>query len=582
MMNNELLEKARKTAKTWLSQSFDEETREKVSYLLEHDEKELMECFHRNLDFGTGGLREIMGVGTNRMNKYTVGMATQGLCNYLLKQFPSEKVSVAIAYDNRNNSRYFAETSAGIFTANGIKVYLFDSLRPTPQLSFAIRHFKCKSGVVITASHNPKEYNGYKVYWEDGGQVINPHDKAIVDEVVRITDPSMVKFNRDNRLIEMLDSSFDNLYLKMVGSLSLSQDLVREYHDYKLVYTPIHGTGVHMVPAALRKFGFTNILNVPEQDITDGSFPTVHSPNPEEPAALKMALELAEKEQAELVMATDPDGDRIGVAVRNDQGHFILLNGNQTASLLIYYLLSKMHELKRLRGNEYVVKTIVTTELIPEIASAFRVDCLDVLTGFKYIAAIMKENEGKRTFVAGCEESYGFLAGDFVRDKDAVSACALIAESAVWAKSQGTSIYGLLKELSVKYGLYRESLLSITKKGIEGSQEISAMMDRFRNSPPDSLDGSDVVLVHDYEKQKSYDMISHLRHDIHMPKSNVLQYILQDGTKISIRPSGTEPKIKFYFGLREELQHQGSYEDVCQLLDERVERIKNAMGLTQL
>ncbi len=579
MKNEELFIQARQKAESWLSDSFDNETREKVKYLIEHDEKELLECFYTHLEFGTGGLRGIMGVGTNRMNKYTVGMATQGLCNYLQKQFRDEKISVAIAHDNRNNSRFFAETTASIFTANGIKAYLFESLRPTPELSYAIRHFGCKSGVVITASHNPKEYNGYKVYWDDGGQIIQPHDKAIIEEVQNITDPSEVKFNRESRLIEILDTAFDNKYLKMVAGLSLSPEIIRKQHDLKIVYTPIHGTGVVLVPAALKEFGFTNIFNVPEQDITDGDFPTVHSPNPEEPAAMKMALDVAETNQAELVLATDPDSDRVGVACRDNSGNFILLNGNQTASLLIYYLLSVMKETGRLKGREYVVKTIVTTELIMDVAARYGVECLDVLTGFKYISAIMKENEGRKKFVAGCEESYGFLAGDFVRDKDAVSSCALIAEVAAWAKENGKTLFEMLLEIYVKFGFYKEYLVSITKKGLEGVREINKMMERFRNSPPDSVNGSDVVLVHDYLRQKSYDQISHLRHDLNLPKSNVLQYILKDGTKISIRPSGTEPKIKFYFGLKTNLGSAGEFEKANQWLDNKVKAIKKELEI---
>ena len=582
MDNNELLAQVKQVASAWLSESFDEETRKSVQYLMDHDEKELIESFYRHLEFGTGGLRGIMGVGTNRVNKYTVGMATQGLCNYLLKQFPGEKISVAIAHDNRNNSRFFTETAASIFTANGIKAYLFDSLRPTPELSFAIRHFKCKSGVVVTASHNPREYNGYKVYWDDGGQIIQPHDNAIIEEVQKIKDPSEVKFGRDSRLIEILDSNFDNQYLKMVSGLSLSPEINKKHHDLKIVYTPIHGTGVKLVPAALRKFGFTNIFTVPEQDIPDGNFPTVHSPNPEEPAALKMALELAEKIDAELVMATDPDGDRVGVAVRDPDGKFVLLNGNQTASILIFYLLSKFKEKNRLKGREYLVKTIVTTEMINSIAEQFEVECMDVLTGFKYIAAIMKENEGRKEFIAGCEESYGFLAGDFVRDKDAVSACALIAEVTAWAKDKGKTLYELLQEIYLKYGFFKEYLVSITKKGMSGAQEIEKMMDRFRNSPPDSIDGSDLVLVHDYLKQKTFDMISHLRHDINLPKSNVLQYILKDGTKISIRPSGTEPKIKFYLGLKGEIENIQDFDEVSKILDKKAGAIKKALNIAQV
>ncbi len=576
---NILKSEAKQKAESWLSKSFDSETRNNVRFLLENDEKELIESFYRHLEFGTGGLRGIMGVGTNRMNKYTVGMATQGLCNYLKKQFPGENISVAIAYDNRNNSPYFADTAAGIFTANGIKVYIFDSLRPTPELSFAVRHFQCKSGVVITASHNPKEYNGYKVYWDDGAQIINPHDLAIIKEVQKITDPSEVRFTKNSDLIEILGSDFDAIYINMVTKLSLSPESIKKHGDLKIVYTSIHGSGVKMVPAALKEYGFANVSTVMEQDVTDGNFPTVHSPNPEEPAALKMALDLARKINAELVLATDPDCDRLGVAVKNSAGEFILLNGNQTASILMYYLLFRMNELGRIKGKEYVVKTIVTTELINEIASSFGIKCIDVLTGFKYIASVMKENEGKEMFVAGCEESYGFLAGDFVRDKDAVSACALIAETAAWAKDNGQTLYELLQKIYVKFGFYKEYLVSVTKKGLAGSQEIDKMMENFRNSPPDSIDSSDLVLVHDYLKQKSFDMISHLRHELKLPKSNVLQYILTDGTKISIRPSGTEPKIKFYVGLKATIKNSQEYLNVDKLLNVKFEAIKKVLEI---
>ena len=580
MDNNNILTAVKEKANKWLVGNFDEETKKQVRNLIENNEGELIESFYQDLEFGTGGLRGIMGVGTNRMNIYTVGMATQGLCNYLKQQFANlSQIKVAIAHDCRNNSKLFTETTAKIFAANQIKVYVFEDLRPTPELSFAIRELGCQSGVVITASHNPKEYNGYKVYWNDGGQLVNPHDKNVITEVQKIQDIAEVKFNGDAKLIETLSSDFDEIYLNKIKSLSLSPEIIAKNSDLKIVYTPLHGTGVKLVPMSLKKFGFTNIISVPEQEVNDGNFPTLKSPNPEEKAALDMALIKAREVNADLVMATDPDADRVGIATKNNDQEFILLNGNQTGAILIYYLLTKWAEKGKLTGNEYIVKTIVTTELLVDIANKFNVEYFDVLTGFKFIADIIKENEGKKTFIGGGEESYGYLAGEFVRDKDAVMSCALIAEATAWAKDQGKSLYELLLDIYVEFGLYKESLISITKKGKSGLEEIQKMMDDYRNSPPESINGSDVMLIHDYQKQQTFDMISHLRYSINLPKSNVLQFILKDGSKISVRPSGTEPKIKFYFGVKENLSSKEEYTKVDKLLDDKIEGIIQSLKL---
>ncbi len=579
-MNKELLDKVKERAEIWLGPEYDEKTRHEVGLLLKGPENELIDSFYTDLEFGTGGLRGIMGAGTNRMNIYTVSMATQGLANYILKQFAHhDSISVAIAYDCRNNSRLFADTAAEIFTANGIDVYLFDDLRPTPELSFAIRHYGCKSGLVITASHNPKEYNGYKVYWEDGGQIIEPHDTNIVAEVKKITSLSQVKRDARPDRIKMIGEETDRIYLEKVKEMSLSPGVVEKHKDLRIVFTPIHGTAVRLVPMGLEAFGFRNIINVPEQDITDGNFPTVVSPNPEEAAALQMALDKAIETDADLVMGTDPDADRVGIAVRDHKGEFLLLNGNQTASLLLFYILKRWSETGRLKGKEYIVKTIVTSELLSDIAAKFNVECYDVLTGFKFIAGLMRKYEGEKTFIAGFEESYGYLAGDFVRDKDAVISCALIAEAAAWAREQGRTLYDMLIDLYIEFGLYRESLISIVRKGKTGADEITAMMERFRTSPPETLDGSPVMLINDYLKQKSFDSISQLRRDIELPKSNVLQFFLKDGSVISVRPSGTEPKIKFYIGVRGKLDKKEDFELVRDQLSEKAEKILKGLGV---
>ena len=577
--NLDLIVKER--AEKWLSDSYDEETRKKVKQLIDNDPKELTESFYKDLEFGTGGLRGIMGVGTNRMNVYTVGMANQGLSNYLKKAVPDEPIRVAVGHDSRNNSRLFAERVADIFAANGFKVYLFDSLRPTPELSFAIRHLHCHSGVVVTASHNPKEYNGYKAYWSDGAQVVAPHDRNIIAEVQKITSPDQVMIWKGDRSenIEILDETFDQIYLEAVHGLSLSPDAVERYHDMKIVYTPLHGTGVILVPESLRKYGFTNILTVKEQNIPDGNFPTVESPNPEERSAMKMAIELAESEKAEVVLATDPDADRIGMALRDENGQYVLLNGNQTCSLLVYYIVKRWSELGRLRGKEYIVKTIVTTELVARIAESFGVRHFDCLTGFKYIATVMRNHEQTMQYICGGEESFGFLAEDFVRDKDAVSACSLAAEAAAWAKSQDMTLYELLKEMYVRYGFFREALVSVVRKGKEGQEEIAKMMSDYRSDPPRSLGGSPIVVIKDYLNGEALDLTNGSKTPIDMERSNVLQFTTADSTVVSIRPSGTEPKIKFYFGVRAELNDTARFNEVQAELDGKIESIKKEMGL---
>jgi phosphoglucomutase len=583
MENESLLISVREKAGTWLESNIDDETRERIMYLLDNDENELIESFYKSLEFGTGGLRGIMGVGTNRMNIYTVGMATQGLCNYLRGFFRDlPEIKVAIAYDCRNNSPLFAETTARIFAANGIKAYLFDELKPTPELSFTIRHFGCQSGVVITASHNPKEYNGYKVYWDDGGQIIAPHDKNIIKEVNKISSINEIKFEGDPALIETIGASLDDLYIDKLATLSLSPEAIRQQHNLKIVYTPIHGTGVKLVPMALEKFGFTQVINVPEQDEVNGDFPTVISPNPEETAALAMALQKAEQAGATLVMATDPDADRVGIAVRDDRGKLILLNGNQTGSLLYYYLIRKWSEGGKLSGNQYVAKTIVTTELLADIARKYEVEIFDVLTGFKFIADIMQRQEGKKDFIIGSEESYGYLAGDFVRDKDAVMSCALIAEIAAWARSQGKTLYELLLDIYLEFGLYLEKLTYILKKGKSGAEVIAGMMQNYREAPPAELAGSRVVLIHDYQSSKSQDIRTGKTSNIELPESNVLQFITEDNTKVSIRPSGTEPKIKYYFSVKGSLENRQEYSAQKARLEQKINTLKKELGISDI
>lgn len=568
-------------AKKWLDGDYDEKTKQQVKYLIDNEPKELTESFYRDLEFGTGGLRGIMGVGTNRMNVYTVGMATQGLSNYLIQAFPGEEIRVAVSHDCRNNSREFAERVADIFASNGFKVYLFDSLRPTPELSFAIRHFGCKSGVMVTASHNPKEYNGYKAYWTDGSQVIAPHDANIIKEVSKITDISQIELGKNKNNISILDEKFDELYLDKVHSLSLSSDAVKKYHDMKIVYTPIHGCGYRMVPESLRKFGFTNISTVKEQMVLDGNFPTVESPNPEERTTMKMALEQGIREKAEIVLATDPDADRIGIAVPDEDGNYVLLNGNQTCVLLTYYLCRRWSETGKLNGHQFIVKTIVTSEMMGEVAQSYGIKYFDCLTGFKHIANVIRRQEALgEQYIGGGEESFGYLAGDFVRDKDGVSACSLAAEAAAWAKSIGLSLYQLIKELYVKYGFYKEGLVSVVRKGIEGQQEIEQMMVNWRANPPKVICGSSVSVIKDYQNSQSRDLTTGRITPIDIDKSNVLQFITADKTIVSVRPSGTEPKIKYYFGVCEPLASVSDFDNVNTRLDEKIERMKKELNLS--
>ena len=532
----------RQVAQSWLEGNYDEETKKQVKDLMENDPAGLEDAFYRNLEFGTGGLRGVMGVGTNRMNKYTVGMATQGLANYIRKHCTGDDIKVCVSYDCRNHSKEFAKITADVFSANGLHVYLFENLRPTPELSYSIRKMGAQSGVMVTASHNPKEYNGYKVYWSDGAQITSPVDKDIVAEVNAISDPSMVKFTPGEGAgkIEIMGSEVDNAYLDDILSLMLSPDARAKHSDIKIVYTPLHGTGVRLVPMALDRLGFKNIYHVPEQDVNDGDFPTVQSPNPEEPSALKMAVETADREHADIVLATDPDADRMGIAVRDNDGKMVLFNGNQTGSMLTYYILTRWKELGKLDPSKYVVKTIVTTELIRAIAEKFGVKVYNVLTGFKYIAEIVKQNEGKGEFICGGEESYGFNVGEYVRDKDAVIACSMVAECACWAAEQGLTLYQLMQKIYKEFGYYRESLTSLVRKGKAGVEEIAAIMTDMRNNPPAELAGSPVVKVIDYNKPE----------ETGLPKSNVLQFFSEEGDVVSVRPSGTEPKIKFYFGAK--------------------------------
>ncbi len=579
-MTNELDQQVLAKAHSWLDGHYDETTKAQVRYLMENDPKELLESFYKDLEFGTGGLRGIMGVGSNRMNIYTVGAATQGLANYLKKNFAGEQIRVAIGHDSRNNSRMFAERVADIFASNGFTVFLFDALRPTPELSFAIRKLKCHSGVVITASHNPKEYNGYKAYWTDGSQVTAPHDKNIIEEVAKITEVDMVLTGKNPENITILGEEFDEIYLNKVHELSLSPESVKKYSDMKIVYTPIHGSGIRLVPASLKKFGFTNVMLVPEQAVVDGNFPTVESPNPEERKTMTMAIDMAAREGADLVLATDPDSDRIGVALRNKKGEYVLLNGNQTLVLLLSYQLTRWAELGWLDGNQYVVKTIVTSLMANAVADHFNVKCYDCLTGFKYIARIIRENEGKAKYIGGGEESFGYLAGDYVRDKDAVSACSLAAEAAAWAMdTMGLTLYEWLQELYVKYGFYREGLVSVVRKGKEGAELIQKMMVDFRTTPPQTILGSPVVKVNDFLTLETTCLKTGTKTPIQEEKSNVLQWFTEDGTIVSVRPSGTEPKIKFYFGVKAPLTSVADFDETLAMLDAKIEGIKADLNL---
>ena len=582
MENNELLAMVRSKAQGWLTDSYDAETRAQVQALLNNeDPTELIECFYKDLEFGTGGLRGIMGVGSNRMNIYTVGAATQGLSNYLKKEFDGlDEIKVVIGHDCRNNSRKFAEISANIFSANGIKVYIFESLRPTPEMSYAIRKLGCQSGIILTASHNPKEYNGYKAYWSDGAQMIAPHDKNTIAEVNKVRSAADIKFEGNPALIETIGEEIDKQYVADLTKISLSPEAIARHHDMKIVYTPIHGTGVMIVPRTLAAFGFTNIIHVPEQDVVSGDFPTVVSPNPEEPAALSMAVEKAKEVDADLVMASDPDGDRMGCAVKNDKGEWVLLNGNQNALLFTYYLITRWKELGKLNGKEYIVKTIVTTETLRTIAEKNGVEIYDVYTGFKWIANVMRENEGKKSYIGGGEESYGFLCEDFVRDKDAVSACAILAEIAAWAKDQGISVYQLLQKIYVEYGFSKEKGISVVKKGKSGAEEIEAMMKHYRENPLTEIAGSKVTYMYDYATLKGKDYVENETLTLDMPTtSNVIQYFTEDKTKISIRPSGTEPKIKFYCEVHSKIDSVDEIPAAEKAAAEKIEAIKASLGI---
>ena len=582
MENNELLAMVRSKAQGWLTDSYDAETRAQVQALLNNeDPTELIECFYKDLEFGTGGLRGIMGVGSNRMNIYTVGAATQGLSNYLKKEFDGlDEIKVVIGHDCRNNSRKFAEISANIFSANGIKVYIFESLRPTPEMSYAIRKLGCQSGIILTASHNPKEYNGYKAYWSDGAQMIAPHDKNTIAEVNKVRSAADIKFEGNPALIETIGEEIDKQYVADLTKISLSPEAIARHHDMKIVYTPIHGTGVMIVPRTLAAFGFTNIIHVPEQDVVSGDFPTVVSPNPEEPAALSMAVEKAKEVDADLVMASDPDGDRMGCAVKNDKGEWVLLNGNQNALLFTYYLITRWKELGKLNGKEYIVKTIVTTETLRTIAEKNGVEIYDVYTGFKWIANIMRENEGKKSYIGGGEESYGFLCEDFVRDKDAVSACAILAEIAAWAKDQGITVFQLLQKIYVEYGFSKEKGISVVKKGKSGAEEIEAMMKHYRENPLTEIAGSKVTYMYDYATLKGKDYVENETLTLDMPTtSNVIQYFTEDKTKISIRPSGTEPKIKFYCEVHSKIDSVDEIPAAEKAAAEKIEAIKASLGI---
>ncbi len=564
---------------TWLEGNFDEQTKKEIRQLLNDNPSELEEAFYKNLEFGTGGLRGIMGIGTNRINKYTIGMATQGYANYLVQCFPNEEIRVAIAHDCRNNSRFFAETTANVFAANGIKVFLFEDLRPTPELSFAIRNLKCKGGVVCTASHNPKEYNGYKAYWDDGAQLVPPHDKNIIKEVEKIASVDEVKWSGGEQNISLLGKEMDEAYFDMVKSLSIYPEIIQKQADLKIVYTSIHGTGILSVPPVLKKFGFTNVHIVEEQSQPDGNFPTVVYPNPEESEAMSMGLKKAEALDADILLGTDPDADRVGVGVKDNNGNWVLLNGNQTAVLAFNYMIEARKTKGIAQPNDIVVSTIVTTEMINVIAKANDVACYNVLTGFKWIAELVRAKEGHKNYIIGGEESFGLMIGDKIRDKDGVSAVALICEMAAYEKEKGRSLYDKLIDLYVQYGFYLENLISITKKGMDGQKQIAAMMETYRMDPPSTIAGSEVIEILDYELQQGKNVKTSETWPIELPKSNVLQFVLADGSKISVRPSGTEPKIKFYFSVNEKLNAANNFEEVKNILENKIKAITASLNL---
>jgi phosphoglucomutase len=563
----------------WLDGNYDATVKEYIKAIERENPTELADAFYRNLEFGTGGLRGIMGVGTNRMNKYTVGMATQGYANYLKQSFPAQEVRVAIAHDSRNNSRLFAEITANVFAANGIKVFLFESLRPTPELSFTIRYLKCQGGVVCTASHNPKEYNGYKAYWNDGGQLVPPHDKNVIKEVEKIASVDEVKWSGGEQNITIIGKEIDEAYLKMVKSLSVYPEVIQRQHDLKIVYTSIHGTGIVLVPEVLKRFGFTNVNIVEEQREPDGNFPTVVYPNPEESEAMSIGLKQAQKLDADILLGTDPDSDRVGIGVKDRNGNWVLMNGNQTAVLAFNYMIEARKSKGVAQPNDMVVKTIVTTEMIDEIARQNNIRCYNVLTGFKWIAELIKEKEGQEHYVVGGEESYGLMIGDQVRDKDAISAVALLCEMAAYEKDKGRILFDKMIDLYVQYGFYKEHLISITKKGMDGQKQIADMMESYRSNPPQTINGSAVVQLLDYEKRTGRNLQSGESWEITLPKSNVLQFILADGSKISARPSGTEPKIKFYFSVNTKLDKAENFDKVSAELDARIQGIITDMKL---
>ena len=582
MEDLELLKTVTAKAQTWLGEGYDEETKAEVKKMLENEDKtDLIECFYKDLEFGTGGLRGIMGVGSNRMNIYTVGAATQGLANYLKDAFADmEQISVVVGHDVRNNSRLFAEIVANIFSANGIKVYLFEGSRPTPEMSYAIRLLGCQSGIIITASHNPKEYNGYKAYWNDGAQMVAPHDTNTIDYVNKIKSVTEVKFEGNKDLIQIVGEDIDSQYIAEIKKLSLSPDVIAKHHDLKIVYTPIHGTGKYLIPRSLKNFGFTNIISVPEQEVQSGDFPTVDSPNPENASAMAMAIAKAKEVDADIVMASDPDADRIGVVIKNTKGEYELVNGNQIVMIFLYYLMARNKELGKLTGNEYIVKTIVTTDTIKSIAEKQNIKLYDVFTGFKWIATVMRENEGKARYLGGGEESYGFLAEDFVRDKDSVSAISLMAEIAAWAKEKGLDMNAMLIDIYMTYGYSKEKGVSLVRKGKSGAEEIQAIMKQFRENPPKSIAGSPVVTVKDFATLEQKNIAAGTAEKLVMPTtSNVLQYYTEDGTKISIRPSGTEPKIKFYIEVHGTLESAEKYDETNAAAEAKIAQICKELGI---
>ncbi|MBR2959013.1 MAG: phospho-sugar mutase [Bacteroidales bacterium] len=573
-------ESAKQNALAWLEGEYDEATKQAIRDMAERDPQELNESFYRHLEFGTGGLRGIMGVGTNRMNRYTVAMATQGLANYVKAQFAGEaELRAAVSHDSRNHSREFAEITASVLAANGFTVYLFDGMRPTPELSFAVRHYHCHTGVMLTASHNPKEYNGYKAYWSDGCQLTAPHDTAVIDEVLKIKHVSDVKMKGGEQRIVSIGEELDKIYLDRVEKNALNPELIKKHHDVKIVYTPLHGTGIVLIPRMLKQLGFTNVNIVEAQAVPDGNFPTTPSPNPEEKPAMKMAVDLAKEIDADIVFASDPDADRVGVAVKRPDGEWMLLNGNQTMSVLFYYIVKQWQQKQLLTGNEYMVKTIVTSELPADIATRAGIKIYDVLTGFKFIGGKIRDLEGVETFIAGGEESYGYMIGDFVRDKDAVSACSMIAEIAAWALEQGKTFFDVLVDIYREYGFYKEGLVSVVRKGKAGAEEIQQMMRDYRANPPQQIDGERVVCIKDYQCLESKDLLSGKTTKIDLPKSNVLQFFTDKGNKITVRPSGTEPKIKFYFSVKGELCCKECFDKVNDELDAKIESIKRSMKL---